>query len=293
MLVIVGFVIVLGSIIGGYLMEGGKLLVLVQPAELVIIGGSSIGAMVVGNSLTVIKSIMKSPLLLLKGSPFTKAFYLDALMLLNDFFSVMRKEGMAGVESHVEDPKNSEIFKKHPKFLAQHEAVEFFCDTIRTVSTGAVGHHELDQLMELDIETIHKEAHAPAHSLTTMADGLPGLGIVAAVLGIILTMGALGGPPEEIGHKVAAALVGTFLGVLLCYGFLGPMANSFGRLAEEESQCLQVVRMGIASCIKGAPAILAVEFARRAIPTSVRPSFQEVETACRKGPAAGSVAEAA
>jgi chemotaxis protein MotA len=285
MLVIVGFVIVLASIVGGYLLEGGNLRVLLQPAELIIIGGASLGSLIVANSATVLKELLWAPQLLLRGSPYTQSFYLSTIQMMNEFFSEVRKKGMAGVESHIEDPQNSDLFKRYPAVLAKRSAIQFFCDTIRTVTTGAVSHHDLDQLMETDIETIHKEAHVPVHSLTVVADGLPGLGIVAAVLGIILTMGALGGPPEQIGHRVAAALVGTFLGVLLCYGFVGPMAARLGKLKEEETEFLQCLRVGISSFVKGAPPILAVEFARRSIPTQFRPSFQQVEDACRNSPA--------
>jgi len=290
MLVIVGIVIVVGAIIGGFLWEGGHMAVLFQPAELLIIGGSGVGALVVANSMATVMSCLKAPLALLKGSPYSKAFYLTSLKLLNEFFSMVRKSGMAGVENDIENPKDSELFKRYPAFLNNKHVVHFFCDTIRTVTTGAVGHHELDVLMEMDIETIHKESHHPVHALSTMADGLPGLGIVAAVLGIIITMGALGGPPEEIGHKVAAALVGTFLGVLLCYGFLGPMATRLGQLAEEETEYYQFLRMGISSFVKGAPPILAAEFARRVIPSHIRPTFQEMEDACRKDKEAASAA---
>jgi chemotaxis protein MotA len=282
MLVIVGFVIVIASILGGYLIEKGNVLVLLQPAELLIIGGAATGALIVGNPTHVLKTLLASPVAVLRGSRYPKTFYVDALRLLNEFFSAVRKKGMAGVENDIEEPDNSELFRKFPQFLANQSMIRFFCDTIRTVTTGAVGHHELDLLMEMDIETQHKGAHVPVGALSTMADGLPGLGIVAAVMGIILTMGALGGPPEQIGHRVAAALVGTFLGVLLCYGFVGPLASRIGKLSEEETECFQCLRMGISSFVKGAPPVLAIEFARRVIPVHVRPTFQEMEAACQK-----------
>jgi chemotaxis protein MotA len=193
---------------------------------------------------------------------------------------------MNKLEEDVENPKNSEVFKKYPRFLNDHHAVAFVCDTLRMAISGGVGVYELDAMMEADLEAHHHEEMTPIQALTTVADALPGLGIVAAVLGVVITMGALGGPPEEIGHKVAAALVGTFLGILLCYGFIGPMAGAMTKGVDAQGQYFQVLRMGVISFVRGCAPILAVEFARRTIPGSVRPTFKELEAAV-KGRAAG------
>jgi chemotaxis protein MotA len=283
MFVIIGFVIVIGGIVGGYLLEHGKLMVLYQPAELVIIGGAAFGTIFIGNPMHTIIAMFKGMIGALKGSKYTKAFYLEQLKLLNDIFVYARKNGMAKLEADLDEPSKSAVFQKYPKFLADHHALYFFCDTVRMAISGGVGHMELDQLMELDIEVLHHEGVEPVSALTTVADALPGLGIVAAVLGVVITMGALGGPPEEIGHKVAAALVGTFLGILLCYGFLGPLAGNMGKLNEAHGQYMQVLRQGILAFIKGTAPSLAVEFARRAIPGHLRPSFKEAEAAIKGG----------
>lgn len=285
MFVLIGVAIVIGAIIGGYLMEHGKLLVLLQPAELVIIGGAALGTIFVGNPMHTIIGMAKAVLGALKGSPFTKAFYLEQLRMLNDIFVYARKNGMAKLESDLDEPEKSAIFTKYPAFLKNHHALDFFCDTVRMSISGGVGPFELDQLMELDMEVQHHEGSEPAAALTTVADALPGLGIVAAVLGVVITMGALGGPPEEIGHKVAAALVGTFLGILLCYGFLGPLASNISKINEGHAQYMGFLRMAILAFVKGTAPSLAVEFARRAIPTHLRPGFKETESIIKGGAA--------
>jgi chemotaxis protein MotA len=185
------------------------------------------------------------------------------------------------LEPDVEEPEKSEVFKKYPEILADHHALHFICDTLRMAMTGSVTPFELDQLIEVDLDVHHKEVNRPVSALTTVADSLPGLGIVAAVLGVVITMGALGGPPAEIGHKVAAALVGTFLGILLCYGFLSPLASNMARANDVEAQYYNCLRTGLIAFIRGAAPILAVEFSRRSIPAEVRPSFKEMEAVCR------------
>ncbi|MBV9761539.1 MAG: flagellar motor stator protein MotA [Acidobacteriaceae bacterium] len=290
---IIGMLVVLGAIIGGFLMERGKLLVLMQPAELVIIGGAAIGTLLVANPLPIVIKIFKGALGILKPSPYSKAFYLETLKMLNEFFAAGRKGGLDKLEADVESPDKSPILSKYPVFLANCHAVSFLCDTFRMVISGGVGAFEIDQLMELDIEVLHQESSVPVAALTTMADSLPGLGIVAAVLGVVVTMGALGGPPEEIGHKVAAALVGTFLGILLCYGFLGPVASFLTKQNDAEAQYLQCLRVGMLAMIRGTAPRLAIEFARRAIPSDLRPSFKEMEDGCKASPAAPPVQEAA
>ena len=280
---IIGIVVVLGAVIGGYLMEHGNMKVLVQPAELIIIGGAAIGTLLVGNPLPVIIKILKGLTGILSSGRYSKARYLDTLLMLNDVFSQGRKGGMVSLEPHVEEPENSDLFKKHEFILKDHHALEFICDTLRMALSGTVSHHDLDAMAELDLDVHHKSISKPVGALSTVADSLPGLGIVAAVLGVVITMSSLGGPPEEIGHKVAAALVGTFLGILLCYGFLSPLASSMNHANDAESQYYHCLRTGVIAYVRGAAPILAVEFSRRSIPVEVRPSFKEMETACRGG----------
>jgi chemotaxis protein MotA len=279
---IIGILVVLGCIAGGYLMEKGNMLVLMQPAELLIIGGAAIGTVLIGNPLYVLKAIIGGVLQVFKGSRYSAAVYLDTLKFLNDFFNTARKAGLSTLEQDLDEPEKSEIFKRHPTFAKDKEAMHFFCDTMRTQVTGGVDTHDLDQIMETDLEILHRQGRLSANALTTVADSLPGLGIVAAVLGVVITMGSLGGPPEEIGHKVAAALVGTFLGILLCYGFLGPVAAHIKKHSDAEGEYLTCLRMGLLASIKGLSPMLALEATRRAIPHHLRPTFQEMDKACRK-----------
>jgi chemotaxis protein MotA len=285
---IIGIVVVLGAVMGGYLMEHGQIGVLVQPAELIIIGGAGAGTLLIANPLPTVIRIVKGLLGVIKGSPYTKDHYLQTLKMLNELFMMARKQGMVKLEEDVEDPSKSQVFSKYPKFLANHHAVHFVCDTLRMAISGGVPAFDLDQMMEMDMEVHHGEVSQPVSALTSVADALPGLGIVAAVLGVVITMGALGGPPEEIGHKVAAALVGTFLGILMCYGFLGPLAANLQTMNGAEADYLRCLRQGVIAFVKGSAPVLAVEFARRSIPGELRPSFKECEAACRGGSAAES-----
>src|SRR5581483_9762274 len=236
MISLIGIVVVFGAIVGGYLLEHGKLLVLLQPAELVIIGGAAAGTVLIANPMSTVIRMLKGLLKLLKPDEFDRHHYLETLKLLNELFSAARKRGLVDLESDIEDPAKSPLFSKHGWFLKHEGAVSFICDTLRMAITGAAAAHDLDQMMELDIEIRHRGDTEPVAALSTVADSLPGLGIVAAVLGVVITMGALGGPPEEIGHKVAAALVGTFLGILMCYGLFGPLASRMTKWNEAESQ---------------------------------------------------------
>lgn len=284
MFVIIGIVVVFGSIIGGYLLEHGKLLVLFQPAELVIIGGAALGTVFIANPIHTVIKLIKGLLGTLKGSHFNKAVYLENLKMLNEIFLYARKNGMAKLEADLDEPDKSQLFSKYPKFLGDKPVLSFFCDTVRMAISGGVSPIEIDQLMELDLEVQHHEHTEPVSALTTVADALPGLGIVAAVLGVVITMGALGGPPEEIGHKVAAALVGTFLGILLCYGLFSPLAMAMNKQIQAESEFFQFLRQGILAFVKGQAPSLAIEFARRSIPTHVRPTFKEMEEAVKGAP---------
>ncbi|MBM3739497.1 MAG: flagellar motor stator protein MotA [Acidobacteria bacterium] len=286
MFAIIGIVVVIGAIIGGYLMEHGILAVLFQPAELVIIGGAALGTLFIANPLPTIIKLFKGLIGVIKGSRHNKVLYLETLKMMNALFLSARKNGATKLEADIEDPHKSDVFNKFPGFLHDHHAVDFFCDTLRMSVSGSVDALALDQMMELDMEVHHHEAQAPIAALSSVADSLPGLGIVAAVLGVVITMGSLGGPPEEIGHKVGAALVGTFLGILMCYGFLGPLAANMTKISDAEGQYYNVLRVGCIAYIKGNAPILCAEFARRAIPHEVRPSFKDMEAACKGGGAA-------
>jgi chemotaxis protein MotA len=281
MFAIIGILVVFGAVLGGFLMEHGPIKVLIQPAEFVTIGGAALGTLLAANPLHVIKKIAGSAGALLGGSKFSKARYIETLKMLFSIFNKARKEGLVGIEADVEDPAKSALFAKSPAFLKDHHVRDFVCDTLRMAITGGATPFDVDQMMELDMDVHHTGATVPISAMTTVADSLPGLGIVAAVLGIVVTMGALGGPPEEIGHKVAAALVGTFLGILLCYGMVGPLAANLTKTVDEEHAYYYVLRVVMLSFIKGMSPSLAVEMGRRAIPGHVRPSFQEVEKACR------------
>ncbi len=281
MIVIIGIVVVLGAIAGGYGLEHGNFKVLFQPAEVVIIFGAAVGAVVAANPISTLKRLAAGLAGLMKGSPYSKAEYLNNLKMLYEVFSNARRLGVTNLEQELDHPEKSAVFSKYPAFLKNHHALDFLCDTLRVTVSGGVDVLDIDQMMEVDLDVHHRESHAPVAALTTMADSLPGLGIVAAVLGVVITMGALGGPKEEIGHKVAAALVGTFLGILLCYGVFGPIASAIGKLNDAEGYYYGFLRMAALAYCKGLPPIMAVEVARRAIPTEVRPRFAEMEHACR------------
>lgn len=283
MLAILGILVVLGSVMGGYLLSHGHLQVLFQPYELLIIGGAAAGTLLIANPMPVVMGVIRGTLGILKSSPYTRAFYLEQLKMLSDIFNYARKNGLVKLEADVEEPDKSALFQKYPKFLKDQEAVHFVCDTLRLSISGGVGHFEIDQMMEMDLEIQHHESAAPVTALTTVSDALPGLGIVAAVLGIVITMGALGGPPEEIGHHVAASLVGTFLGILMSYGLFGPIAGSMAKTNEARKEYYNFLRIGLISFIRGAAPILAVEFARRSVPAHFRPTFKEMEKACKGG----------
>ncbi len=279
---IIGILVVFGAVIGGFLMEKGPILVLVQPSEFVIIAGAAVGTLLAANPLNVLKKIVASLMLVLKGSKYSRQRYIDTLRMMFLVFNKARKGGLVGIESDVEEPEKSTVFSKYPDFLGNHHARDFVCDTLRMAITGGATPFDVDQMMELDMDVHHTGASQPVSALMTVADSLPGLGIVAAVLGVVVTMSALGGPPEEIGHKVAAALVGTFLGILLCYGMVGPLAANLTKLVEDEHAFYHVLRVVMLSFLKGMSPTLAIEVGRRAVPEHVRPSFKEVEQACRQ-----------
>jgi chemotaxis protein MotA len=292
----IGILLVFGAVIGGFLMEKGHIAVLVQPAEFLIIVGASLGTLLIANPLHTLKAIAASAAGVFGKSRFTRQRYVSTLKMMYELLNKVRRAGMLSIEADIEQPEESLIFKEYSEFLHDHHACYFVCDTMRMAITGGVEPFDMDQMMDLDMEVQHRSAHQPVSALMTMADSLPGLGIVAAVLGVVITMGALGGPAEEIGRKVAAALVGTFLGILLCYGLVGPVGSYMNKETEEEHAYLYALRVLMISFIKGNAPVHAVEIARRAIPMHVRPSFLEVEEACRgsqPGAEAGSEEKAA
>jgi len=281
MFVFIGAIIVLGSVLGGFIMAGGQVLALSQPSELLVIAGAALGSLVIASPLGVIKGIISQVKGVLGGG-IKKEDYLGVLVMMYEIFNVARRDGLVGLENHIEHPEESEIFKRYPVFLKNHHAVSFFSDTMRVVISGAVQPHDLEDLMDEDIEVLHEEELQPSQALNTVAESLPGLGIVAAVLGVVITMAHIDGPPEEIGHHIAAALVGTFLGVLGCYGFVGPLANSLKVRTNDMKQYLSCMKHALLSFHKGVAGVIAVEFARRSLCAEVRPGFLELEKACNE-----------
>ena len=283
MLAIAGFLVVILSVLGGYLLEGGSFLVLMQWVEFIIIGGAAGGALLISAPPKLLKKILNRALLVFKKNGTTKETYLGLLKMMYELFVLSQKEGVLALESHIEHPTDSALFKKYPEFLLQHHLLAFFTDTVRLVLMGSVSPHEIEALMDTDIETQQQQGSKPGMILQKIGDSMPGLGIVAAVLGIVITMQAIGGPAEEVGRKVAAALVGTFLGVLISYGFVQPLATSLDLMHEEEARTLEVMKASLVAFSKGFNPMVAVEFGRRSIFEDSRPTFQEMEQGL-KGP---------
>jgi chemotaxis protein MotA len=275
--VIIGFAVVLISVLGGFAEAGGPFLVLVQPAEFLIIGGAALGALLASAPKSILKRIVEGTLGALRGAAVTKATYLSALKLMYELLYMAQKEGLIALEKHIETPAESAIFSKYADILAHKTLIAFMTDTFRMVIIGGIASHDLEALMEGDIDTHHNDVKKPSLVLSKIADTMPGLGIVAAVLGIVITMQAIDGPAAEIGKKVAAALVGTFLGILLCYGFIQPLASNLDIAGEKEMQVFEVVKNAIAAFARGFSPLVCVEFARRSIPGEVRPEFAEME----------------
>lgn len=283
MLVIVGLVVVFGCVAGGFAMHHGPFGVLWQPSEFVIIGGAAIGSMIIMAPPHILKEILHGILACLKGKSTKREDMLALLVTIFELFKVATYEGANGLEPHVENPKDSEIFKKNEDFLHDHHALEFLCDTVKVIVIGGVPEHQIAELTDMSMDVHEEEAHHAPAVLTKIADSLPGMGIVAAVLGIIITMQHIDGEPAEIGHSVAAALVGTFLGILMAYGVLGPVATKLEFLSHETHYRLSAVRAGVLAYARGLHPLLCVEFGRRALPGHLRPAFSEVESACRDG----------
>lgn len=281
MFTIIGIVIALVAILVGFMMHGGSFAVLIQINEFIILGGAGIGSMIAANGMKGFQGAIKGVMGLLKPDPYTKPAYTDLLKMMYQLFNVARKEGLLGLEKHIETPESSDILSKFPTFLANHHASDFLCDTLKVILTGSVGPHDLAEMMELDLEVAHKEAGVPAEAVQTVGDAMPGFGIVAAVLGIIITMGKIGGEAAAIGESVGASLVGTFLGILLAYGVFAPIARAMQLRLESESQYMNCIRFALFSFARGESPITCVEFARRNIETSVRPGFTEMEQAVK------------
>jgi chemotaxis protein MotA len=280
MLLIAGLVIVSASVVGGYLMAGGVIGVLIQPSEYVVICGAAIGSLTISTSPAVLKATLAQVMALFKGGT-AKEEYHDLLAMLYQIFKQVQQSGVMSLESHFEQPHQSTLLARYPKFMARHEALDFLADSVKVIIVGGIAAHDLEALMDEDMNAHHEEALRPAAALTKIGDALPGLGIVAAVLGIVITMGHIDAPPAEIGHHVGAALIGTFIGILISYGFVQPIAGALeARVADESYYCL-CIKAGLLAIYKGNPPAIAVEFARRVLPHSVRPTFNETEQFCR------------
>lgn len=275
--VLIGLVLVLASVVGGFVLNHGKLAALWQPYELLIIGGAALGAFICANPLNISLAVFKSLPRLLTGSKFKKPFYLDLLALIFELQNKARKDGLLALESDVEDPYKSPVFGKYPKVLSEPHVVDFIADYLRLMIGGTMDANGIESLMDVELETHHEESNLPGAALTKVADALPGFGIVAAVMGVVITMASLNGPPAEIGAHVAAALVGTFLGILLAYGVVGPLATLLEHLAREEAQVFVCLKTCLLASLQGHAPAVVVEFGRKAICFSERPGFQELE----------------
>lgn len=277
MFLLIGAVTVIVCVFGGYMAMGGHLIVLMQPFELVIIGGAAVGAFIISNPKVVLKGIGGALGNAMKGSRYSKESYLELLSLLYSVFKLAKTKGMLALEQHVENPHESALFQQFPNFTKDHHALTFLCDYLRLLTLGSENPHEMEPLMDQELETHHQEQHLLVTAVTNVADALPALGIVAAVLGVIKTMGAISEPPEVLGKLIGGALVGTFLGVLLAYGFVGPIASALKATFEAEAKYLQCIKAGLLAHLQGYAPAVSVEFARKALLSEVRPTFYEVE----------------
>ncbi|QYO75723.1 flagellar motor stator protein MotA [Devosia salina] len=285
MRLIAGIVVVFACVFGGYSAMGGHVEVLWQPFEFVIILGAAIGAFIIGNTGPVLKAVPSMFGTLFKGPKYNKAAYVELLGLQFSMYKLIQQKGILGIEPHIEDPHNSTLFNAFPTFAKNHHAVEFVCDYMRMVTMGSNNVHEMEALMDEELETHHQEQERIVSAMQSIADGTPALGIVAAVLGVIKTMGAITEPPEVLGHLIGGALVGTFFGVFVAYGFFGPMAQSLKNIFEAESKYYLSLKVGLLAHIGGQPPVMAIEFARKALMSEVRPTFAEVEAATAALPA--------
>jgi len=282
MFTIIGVSVVFVAVIGGYLMEHGNLAVLFQPAEVFIIFGAAVGAVVIAYPQSMLKVIIGGFKYVLTGGMRSKSNYMDMLKLLSELFQKIRKDGVAAIEGDIEKPANSAIFKKYPTVMNNHHARDFITDTFRIITTTKISHSKLSLILDAELEAHHEEMMISSSSMAFIADSLPGLGIVAAVLGVVITMSLMSEPPEVLGHSIGGALVGTFLGILGSYGFVGPMAKRLEKFAADELQYMRVIKETIVAFVGGEPPQIAIEFGRRVVPTNVKPSFAELDAALRK-----------
>jgi chemotaxis protein MotA len=287
MIIIVGSLIVLGSVLGGFVMAGGHVGALMHLSEWVIIVGSALGALIIMSPKHVLIQLIQQSLQSFKGTPFTRTAYEELFMVLYELFVLGRRNGMIALEDHVMNPKTSAIFTKYPKFLGNHHAVTFFCDSLRPVVDGKVKPDQLKGLLESELENAENEHHAAPAVLTKAADAMPGFGIVAAVLGIVITMGSIAGPAEQIGHKVAAALVGTFLGIFISYGFMNPLAVNIEFVNASHHAYLRCIASAVIAFANGMAPLMAIEVARRGLNSDVRPEMDELETKLKAATSGG------
>jgi len=277
MLVIVGYIIIIISVFGGFALAGGHLASLWQPVEVLMIGGAAIGALVVGNSNKALKATMKALPTVFKSSKYTKALYMDLMTLLYEVLGKIRKEGLMSIEGDVDDPANRPILSKFTNILADHHITEFITDYLRLMVGGNLNSMEIENLMDSELETHHQEGEVPIHTISKLGDGLPAFGIVAAVMGVVHTMESVHLPPAELGILIAAALVGTFLGILLAYGFVSPLAGKLEHNLHESSKLYECIKITLLANLNGYSPVLAVEFGRKVLFTTERPSFMELE----------------
>jgi chemotaxis protein MotA len=282
MFVIIGIVVVLGMIVAGYLMEHGNLSVLFQPAEFVIIFGAAIGSFVISNPKKIISATIRDILKVFTAPDIGKAQYIELLLCLNEIFFKVKREGFLAIEADVDNPHQSATFTKYKSVISDHHVMDFICDNFRTIISTNMTPSELEDLMDVDIEAQHHDHLASSEAITRVADALPGLGIVAAVLGVVLTMGKISEPPEVLGHSIGSALVGTFIGILSCYGILGPIGTNVEHKAKSKGNFLNVIKLAIVSTAQGAAPQAAIESARRAIPVDDRPGFNELAEELKK-----------
>lgn len=278
MFVIIGYVIVCACVFGGFVLAGGHLASLWQPVEVLMIAGAAVGAFFVGNNPKAIKATMAALPTLFKGSKYNRALYMELMSLLYDLLSKIRKEGLMSIESDVEEPENSAIFTKYPTIAGDHHLTEFLTDYLRLMVSGNMDAFQLENLMDNEIDTHHHEAAVPAHCIAKLGDGLPAFGIVAAVMGVVHTMASVGLPPAELGILIANALVGTFLGILLAYGFVGPLAGLLEQKLDESSKTFQCIKVTLLASLNGYAPQIAIEFGRKVLYSTERPTFMELET---------------
>ena len=280
----VGIIVVFGMVFGGYMIHGGKFPVIIHaaPTELMIIMGAALGGYIIANPMKTIKMGIKLALHGMTAKGPQKGDFVDLLKLMFQLFQLYRKEGPQGVEKHIEDPHKSDIFTAYPTVMKNHHAPHFICDTFKITLSAELSPYDVDDLLDGDIKAIHSEEHMAQHAVQTVADGIPGLGIVAAVLGIVITMGKLSEGTEAIGESVAGALVGTMLGVFLAYGIVGPIASKINADLDAEGRYLAVIKAGMVACQRGAPPLVCVEYARRTIQPEERPTFEELDRATKE-----------